>query len=211
LNLHDLANAEARGKRLEYIRKHLLNLSRPQFCENSGILLQSLKGWELGWGGGLTEKGAEKFIKHARNLGVHCTLGWLLHGVGPMAAQLNVYAPQNLIEDEQIAKELLVFKGQPGSVDSMVCDDLMQPMLTSGDYVAGIIVNDLNNAIDRPCIVLLEDASIWIRVLKSGDEPGCYDLASLRKPKAHLQKNVKLVHAAPISWIRKRHPENQEA
>src|SRR5437879_933477 len=80
-----IESAEERGNRVRYVRDCLLGLSREEFCKNSNVTNPSLKAWELGWGGGLTESGAKKFIKQARNLGVYCTTAWLMYGIGKPA------------------------------------------------------------------------------------------------------------------------------
>ena len=58
--INNLSSSEARGRRIRFIREHLLSLTREEFCRESNITAQSLKGWELAWGGGLSQQGAEK-------------------------------------------------------------------------------------------------------------------------------------------------------
>ena len=57
----DLCSPKSRGERLRRVR-NLANLSRKNFPLH-GINLNTLKGWEIGRHGGLTEKGAKKNIK----------------------------------------------------------------------------------------------------------------------------------------------------
>lgn len=80
--LDEKSTPEARAKRLRRVR-NLANLSRKALCEDGLINVNTLKGWELGRYGGLPKDGAEKIIQRIAREGVHCTLDWLLHEIGP--------------------------------------------------------------------------------------------------------------------------------
>src|SRR5579871_6555926 len=118
---HPLASADARGMRIRRIR-NMANLTRQQLCEDSGININSLKGWEIGRYVGLTWHGAEKIIQQAAKEGVKCTLDWLMYGIGigpsvqtgfvdtPTIAISPNQLDTNQNEDKKIANELLLFK-----------------------------------------------------------------------------------------------------
>lgn len=197
---------EERGKRVRYVRDHLLNLSRAEFCKHSDISNQSLKAWELAWGGGLTESGAKKFARQAEKLGVHCSPPWLLHGIGTQPAPANSKKNQHSSqEDEQIAKELLAFRETPNTIDTTVTDDAMKPLLSPGDYVGGILQNT-DQSVSHPCIIIDTNDNLYTRILELGTEPNKFNLISLNEKTAQAKeiRNIEIKQAAPIIWIRKR-------
>ncbi len=203
----DSSNPKNRGKRLKYIREHLLNISRSEFCKNTDINAQSLKGWELAWGGGLTEKGAEKFVKRTETLGIYCSTAWLLHDIGYQPIHITDDLDISKSEDEQIAKELLLFREQPGAIDTVISDDGMIPFFYPKDYVAGLVTKDFGMAIGKQCIVITDSDHIYVRTLQLSDKPGHYDLVCLNKYTSLNDitiENKKTRVVAPIVWIRKR-------
>lgn len=206
------SSAEARGKRIRFIRDHLLSLTRDEFCENIDITLPALKGWELAWGGGLTQQGAEKIVKRAKQLNVYCSDSWLMHGIGREAVYLTKDLDIQESDENHIAKELLLFRELPNSIDAIIKDDGMTPILYPGNYVGGIIVNNMENAIGKECILVDDNNDIYIRILKHGDEPDRYHLHCLNQNATLVKKEIKNISikvAAPIIWIRKlyREPE----
>ena len=206
------SSAEARGKRIRFIRDHLLSLTRDEFCENIDITLPALKGWELAWGGGLTQQGAEKIVKRAKQLKVYCSDSWLMHGIGREAIYLTKDLDIQESDENHIAKELLLFRELPNSIDAVIKDDGMTPILYPGNYVGGVIVNNIENAIGKECILIDDNNDIYIRILKHSDEPDLYHLHCLNKNATLVKKEIKNISikvAAPIIWIRKlyREPE----
>jgi hypothetical protein len=206
------SSAEARGKRIRFIRDHLLSLTRDEFCENTDITLPALKGWELAWGGGLTQQGAEKIVKRAKQLKVYCSDSWLMHGIGREAVYLTKDLDIQESDENHIAKELLLFRELPNSIDAVIKDDGMTPVLYPGNYVGGVIVNNIKNAIGKECILVDDNNDIYIRILKHGDKPDLYHLHCLNQNASLVKKEIKNISiklAAPILWIRKlyREPE----
>lgn len=204
--IDNLSSADARGKRIRFIRDHLLSLSREEFCNNSVITASALKGWELGWGGGLTQQGAEKIIERARELNIYCSEPWLIHGIGRPATHLSRDLDIEEGEESHIAKELLLFRELPNSIDAIIKDDTMVPLLYPGNYVGGIIINNIENAIGKECIVIDDRNDIYVRILKHGQEPGRYNLHSFNEHTTLAKKEIKNIlikGVAPIVWIRR--------
>lgn len=204
--IDDMSSPEARGKRIRFIREHLLSITREEFCRDSNITAQSLKGWELAWGGGLSQPGAVKVVTRAKQLNIYCTESWLMHGIGrtatPITKDLNIEDG----DENHIAKELLLFRELEGSVDTVIKDDGMLPLLFPGNYVGGIIVKDIESAIGKECIIIADNDEIIVRVLKLGQEPNRYDLICLNKHTTLVKKtieNTAIKFAAPIIWIRR--------
>lgn len=211
LLLDNPSSAESRGKRIRFIRDHLLSKSRGEFCESAGVTAQALKGWELGWGGGLTPQGAEKFVKRVKELGVYCTEEWLLHGVGRDATYLTKDLDIQDSDERHIAKELLLFKEIENSIDAIISDDAMIPLLYPGNYVGGVIAKNINDIIGKDCIVVDDKDEVYIRILKYGDEPGCYNLHCFNEHTSVDKKeirNITIKMAAPIIWIRRQNKNN---
>lgn len=204
------SSAEARGKRIRFIRDHLLSLTRDEFCENIDITLPALKGWELGWGGGLTQQGAEKIVNRAKQLNVYCSDSWLMHGVGREAVYLTKDLDIQENDENHIAKELLLFRELPNSIDAVIKDDGMTPILYPGNYVGGVMVNNIENAIGKECILVDDQNDIYVRILKHGDKPNLFNLHCLNQNATLVKreiKNISIKIAAPIIWIRKLYRE----
>lgn len=197
---------ESRAKRVKFVREHLLNISRTILCENTDISVPALKGWELFKGIGLTEAGAAKLVKAFKDKGVYCTEAWLMHGIGSEAAPFSDSLNINDNEDQQIAEEILLFRTQTNTLDTVIPDDSMVPLFYPGNYVAGII-NDIKNAINKECIVITVSNEILVRTVRYGDMPGRYHLVCSNE---HCQtakkeiKNASLLAVAPILWIRRK-------
>ena len=204
------SSAEARGKRIRFIRDHLLSLTRVEFCENIDITLPALKGWELAWGGGLTPQGAEKFVKRAKQLNVYCSEAWLMHGIGREAVYITKDLDIQESDENHIAKELLLFRELENSLDAVCKDDGMIPIIYPHNYVGGVICQNIDNAVGKECILVDDNNDIYIRILKHGDTPGFYNLCC-HNPHATLAKqeikNISIKIAAPIIWIRKLYRE----
>ncbi|MCA0403915.1 MAG: hypothetical protein LCH30_08980 [Proteobacteria bacterium] len=201
----NLSSPETRGKRIRFIREHLLSFTREDFCQNTNITVQSLKGWELAWGGGLSQQGAIKIVERAKTLNIHCTSAWLLHGIGRDAAKIS--KDMEPLEDEpHIAQELLLFREIANSVDTIIKDDSMIPLFYPGNYVGGILVNNIENAIGKECIIIADNDEILVRTLKHGNESGRYNLVCFNEQPTLSKKEIKNIvikFAAPIVWIRR--------
>lgn len=204
--LDNVSSPEARGKRLRFIREHLLSLAREEFCRDSNITPQSLKGWELAWGGGLSQPGAKKVVKRSKELNVYCTESWLMHGVGRSATIITKDLDLEEGDENHIAKELLLFRELEYSIDTVIKDDGMLPFLYPGNYVGGIIVKNIENAIGKECIIVADNNEILVRILKRGEIPSLYDLVCLNENTNSVKKEIKntaIKFAAPIVWIRR--------
>jgi hypothetical protein len=204
--LENPSSPEGRGKRIRYIREHLLSFTREEFCRGSNITAQSLKGWELAWGGGLSPTGAAKIVARATELNIYCTESWLLHGIGRNATIITKDLDLQQGDENHIAKELLMFRELKNSVDTVIKDDGMVPFLYPGNYIGGIIVQNISQAIGKECIILADTNELLVRVLKPGNKSGLYDLVCLNENPTLVRKeinNTAIKLAAPIVWIRR--------
>ena len=209
--IDDVSSPLARGKRIRFLREHLLYLTREEFCRDSNITAQSLKGWELAWGGGLSKQGAVKIANHAKNFNIYCTDSWLMYGIGRSAMLITKDLDLKEGDERHIAKELLLFRELPHSIDTVLKDDGMVPFLYPGNYVGGIIVKNIERAIGKECIVIVDNGEILVRILKHGEESARYDLVCLNEHTTLFKKEIKntaIKCAAPIVWIRKIFQEN---
>lgn len=200
------SSAESRGKRIRFVRDHLLSLTRNEFCQNSDFTSAAIKGWELGWGGGLTQQGAEKIAKRAKQLNVYCSGFWLMHGIGREAILLTKDLDIQETDENHIAKELLLFSELHNSLNTIVKDDGMTPFLYPGNYVAGIIYYNIENALGKECIVVDDNGYTYVRLLKPGDDQNLYNLVCLNQNPILVKKvirNVCVKIVAPIIWIRR--------
>lgn len=203
---NNMSSPEARGKRIRFIREHLLSLTREEFSRESNITAPSLKGWELGWGGGLSQQGAEKVVLRAKQFNIYCTEAWLMHGIGRAAIHLTKDLDIQDGDETHIAKELLLFRELENSIDTIIKDDGMIPYFYPGNYVGGLIVKNIKHAINKECIIVADNDDIYVRTLKYGDDPGLYNLCCLNDNVTLVKKEIKNIlikFAAPIVWIRK--------
>jgi len=143
------SSLEARGKRIRFICEHLLSLTREEFCRDSNFTAQSLKGWELAWGGGLSQQSSVKIVKRAKEYNIYCTESWLMHGIGKSAIKITKDLDIQEGDENHIAKELLLFRELQNSIDTVIKDDGMIPFLYPGNYVGGIIVKNVGSAIGK--------------------------------------------------------------
>lgn len=202
-------NIKQRGQRILELRKKLLGVSRADFCKGFKWSAQSLKAWELSWGGGLSEDRAKDLVKHLREkYDIHTTASWLMHGIGMPPRAVTAGFEISAEEEEHIAKELLMFRELSGSVDAIMQDDGMIPAFYPGDFVGGILTSSYEVAIDKECIITDASGQTYIRTLKKGDKKNFYHLVccntSTSLPKEI--KNISIQSVAPIVWIRRRKP-----
>ena len=135
----------------------------------------------------------------------------MLHGVGRSATQITKDFDIHEGEENHIAKELLLFSELQHSLTTVVKDDGMIPFLYPGNYVGGIIVQDIENAIGKECIITADNDEVFVRILKKGKEPARYDLICLNEQAVLVKKEIKntaIKFAAPIVWIRRIFREN---
>lgn len=201
-------DAQKRGQRVRYLREKLLGLSRAEFCNDFDWSPQSLKAWELSWGGGLSEERAKDLTQHLKKYDIYASVPWIMHGIGrpPIA----ITDELNICEEEEahIAKELLLFKEIPNTVDTIIEDNTMTPLLHPGDYVGGITTSNRELALNKPCIIVDTTGQIHVRILQKGDKKNFYHLVCFNTDKNSKKttKNIPIQSVAPIVWIRKRMP-----
>lgn len=202
--------AGERAKRLLYLRKEVLRLTREKFAKASGLPANTLKNWEQGRNRGLTEEGATKLVEAYRREGIDCTIEWLFYGVGEKPTSTYVttkIAPS--AEDKLILQELALFQKHTKVIlETCLTDDSMSPYLCRGDHVAGkrYVGAAMHKAIGLPSIVELVGGQLLVRLVEIGDKPDCYNLVCAN-PTMNLQnsmQNVQLSCVAPILWIRRR-------
>jgi hypothetical protein len=217
-------SAKERGNRVRYMRIELLHVSRNALVKKYTDLLSmsAIQNWEDGRYGGLTEKGAKKLIEVFARENIDCSLQWLLYGIGSAPVNFSGIARFSLnsadiitdkqppvTDEEAIHKELRFFKAiHVDTMDAIVRDDALSPILTIGDYVAGIrwTGKEINQAIGQLCIIQTYDGLFLTRKLEASPQPGYYKLVCtnldtlLTLP---LANNVKLFSVASIVWVRK--------
>ncbi len=222
LALPQLDLSRQRGDRLKLLRTELLRLSRNAVAEIYDIPAGTIQNWEDARHGGLTEKGARRFIEVLKSQNINCNLEWLLYGIGQAPIQLTtrsqsggfqkIAASAQAKEFDNIAKELMLFyEHTPNAVDIIVSDDAMLPRYTQGDHLAGkrYFNEDLNKLIGQTCIIQTQSGIVTVRQLLSGSKQDHYDLISLNK-ESKIEDlnlfNMRIFSAAPVLWIRRINP-----
>ncbi len=215
------SSSEARAKRLRKLR-NMANLTRKEMCENTGVKIDTLIGWEVARHGGLSENGALKVIKALKKEGVVCTADWLLYEIGQGATIIPNFEKEMLEspldsivisdQDKHIIDELIFFRNHnPGSVDLVIHDDSMNPCYEKGDYVAGIkrYKENIQAVVGLDCIVQTIDGKLLLRKLLREGKNKKYNLICtninplISDP---ILYNIDLIYAAAVIWHRKKNP-----
>jgi transcriptional regulator with XRE-family HTH domain len=216
----DIALIKLRGKRLRWLR-NIANLSRQELENRYHVNTSTLKGWEIGRSGGLSEKGARKILKIFDRHGVLCSFEWLMYeiGIGPQIRErIKKFSVQNNIEGND--EKRLMVKGSNSfcqnnkkPMEFIVVDKGMEPYYFRGDYVGGIgyFGNNIKKTVGFNCIIQTQSGELFLRRIRKGSKQDCYDLvctnlqADIEKP---ILYDIRLVSAAPVIWIRRKRAEN---
>lgn len=208
----------ARSKRVKSLIE-MAGLSRRNFGQKAGISASTLQHWESMTSHGLPENSAKKFLKALENFNIECTYEWLVHGTGShpnkrnfindyFANQITPYLTQHQ-QVNQIQDELALFlKHNKEATQFVVNDNAMEPHYLQGDIVGGVrrYGADIQTLINRDCVVLIKGGDIYLRSIRKGNIPGHYHLTHLNSfttsPNPFFY-DVKLVHAAPVIWLRR--------
>jgi transcriptional regulator with XRE-family HTH domain len=209
--------AKDRGDRLKRIR-HLANLSRKALCEQGNLNLYTLQGWEVGRHGGLTRNGAKKILALLTDMGVICSMEWLMDGLGtPPTISTSVHtlaqhktSTKNMLDDPTCIQHELHYFNQlhPYAINLRVLDDGMSPYYLPGDYVAGIKRPQEKwlTLMNQIVIVELADNEILVRKIRQSPQEHRYDLLCLNadtcldKPTRY---QVDVINLAAVIWHRR--------
>ncbi len=195
----------------------MANLSRAEMCDDAKLNINTLKGWELGKHGGLTENGAKKIVMRlARNF-VNCSFGWLMSGIGPpptlMQEKKSLFASaeNELSEEFFIQNELFCFTTSCANKQInflKVSDAAMLPTFAPNDYVAGIKYFDqhMEYLLGMSGIVELNNNISLLRKLVKNSKTKLYNLVPINP--IYLEDNgiildVNVSSFTPILWHRK--------
>jgi HTH-type transcriptional regulator, cell division transcriptional repressor len=218
----NLSSPKARGKRLHYIRKELLRLSRHALQERHKDLKiseRSIENWETARFKGLKEEHVERLLRAFKREGVICEKYWLLDGEGSppifegafrqISTSTDTKESHEASEITKITQELRSFKASYiDAVDAIVQDDGLAPCFRPGEWVAGIrhIGDDIKNVAGSLCIVQTQEGATLIRKVEKGEKEGLFNLTATNpnfKDNMPSQENIELLSAAPIIWWRK--------
>ncbi|HSW68640.1 MAG TPA: hypothetical protein VLI69_00600 [Gammaproteobacteria bacterium] len=163
------------AERVRFVRS-LTKLSREAFESKYGINKNTLKSWELGINS-LTEKSAIQIADAIKNEGFSCSPEWLIFGMGPEPRSFN--SADSLLttisEQSKIIYEAEYFKkNNENSFVAMITDTSMFPNYEIGDYVGGILDDDiraiekLKKFFGKICIIYLIKEIFVIRKIIRG-------------------------------------------
>lgn len=212
-----------KAKRLKSVRA-LIGLSRKQIEDIYGISENTLRLWESPATNskGLSEKGAIRIIDMLKKTGIVCTIEWLLHGRGDgpksykdlqskviSSIENFINIPEVIWDDEIVLREVEAFRDlNPDPIAIRINDDSMEPLLCSGDYVAGNrrFGNDIEKYIGLICIIETADCQQLCRRLDK-DINNRYILLAINPHTRASQPviyNAKCHSVAQVVWIRKK-------
>jgi len=215
-NKKDAAVLKERGIRMATARK-MAGVTLKDLGKKYGFGYSTLRQWEHGKIGGLTNKGAKKLIEALKNEGVISNLAWLMHGTGPnpfyeQAIESGGGIPTDqstalIAEQRIISQEINYFQSlNPTAVTLMINDDAMEPLFRRGDQVGGATVpeDQRHLILHEPCIIATSDNMTLCRIVSPGSELALYDLFCTNS-KTHAKptclNDVELLYAAPVTRL----------
>lgn len=204
-----------RGKRVRLVRK-MVDLTIDEFANAISVSNRTVKYWETGEHGGLSEKGAEKILAACDILQIKCSIIWLLYGAGYQPILVgNPYnkiipSPNNTNNnsDNHIKKEVHYFlTNNLNAITMQITDDAMEPHFLVGDIVGGKRKKnkDIKYALHQDCIVETKK-QLFCRRLLPGTKPKLFTLCCInQKTNApFVLTDIKIKSAAPIIWLRRK-------
>lgn len=188
---------KAKGLRLRYLREYT-GLARAEIAKIAGVTYGTYKDWEIGYFN-VPRRRIEKMIDELCCRDFVCSAEWVEHGAGLFPAWS---------ENKKIKAELEVFFNvNPNATSFEVSNQSMFPIYQCGDIVAGIKYegNDVQSAMNKDCIIELEDETILFRNLKKSNKQKLFNLISTNLNSENpIISEVKIKSAAPVIWIRRR-------
>ena len=197
------------ANRIRYLR-NLTGLKREDVAERYPITRSALEKWENGTAN-ISARNVARLINMAADQSIVCTAEWLLRGDGnppktvtPSSLSEHQASVGNTIETA--LRDLNLFKmTYPQGLTLMVSDDAMADYYANGDFVGGLPVDldKLKQYLNHACIVQTADEKTRLR--RIGYEDGSWFLYctnTRHKEWPFLEKNVKIVKAAPVFWHR---------
>jgi hypothetical protein len=162
-------SADARANRLKEARK-IGRISLRDITNNGVINYNTFCGWESGKHGGLTQKGALKVVEALNQLGVKCSIEWLLYGIGQKPISLHpmmIPRPLSSIKDFIPIHSDFIKQLYPEFIGIRIEDDAMSPKYNIGDFVSGMPLSQkkITQASGKDVIVQLRGETTIIRKL----------------------------------------------
>ncbi len=207
--MNDKQQAIERGKRLRLIRK-IAGLTRNQLAESIGMTPTTLSTWENANFNGITLGGGEKVITTLLSKGVHCSLAWLMEGIGQPPEILSELLGNDSISlkpepENNIHKEMIFFlRLNPKSITFQIRDPRLMPFLKPGDWVGGLWQAPNATIINEFSIIKVNQEE-EVCLIQAGSQPDHYTLCyttQLNLETLPLQRfDVKLKEVAVITRL----------
>lgn len=205
-----------RGKRVRLVR-NMTDLTIDDFANKIGVSNRTIKYWENGESGGLSEKGAEKIVEANDILNIQCNVIWLLYGAGSQPiltgkSYNNALSLTNNItndSNDSIKKEAHYFISTNfNAITMQITDDGMEPYLIAGDIVGGKRKQnkDIKNALHKDCIIEIKNQQLFCRRLLPGTKPKLFNLCCINQKTSapFIITDMEIISAAPIIWLRRK-------
>lgn len=188
---------KAKGLRLRYLREYA-GLDRSEAAGIAGVTYGTYKDWEIGYFN-IPRRRIDKMIVELNYRDFVCSVDWVESGVGNFPSWS---------EDKKIKAELDVFfKVNANAASFEIFNRDMLPVYHVGDVVAGVKCGEenLNDVINKDCIVELEGKTILFRQLKKGSQSNRFNLICTNlEAEDPIISDAKIISAAPIIWLRRR-------
>jgi transcriptional regulator with XRE-family HTH domain len=191
------ATSKAKGLRLRYLREYA-SLERTEVTEIAGVTYGTYKDWEIGYFN-IPRRRIDRIVNELNRRGFVCSAEWVELGEGNFPSWS---------EDKKIKAELdIFFKVNPNAISFEIFNRDMLPVYQVGDIVAGVKLfgNDINLAINKDCILELDNKTRLFRQLKKSDQQNGFNLICTNLESENpIIVGAKIISAAPIIWLRRR-------
>ncbi|MBP9777765.1 MAG: helix-turn-helix transcriptional regulator [Rickettsiaceae bacterium] len=148
------------GERIAYCR-NLLGISRPHLVKQLGtVSIASLNRWELNLVS-IPKPQILKLVEHFNNSGIIVSADWLENGTGvaPINNNLVSLGEYNFDDATYIALSNLKSTFRDLQIYT-ISSSFFEPILRSGDYIAGFLANNTTLINQKECFVIQKNAII---------------------------------------------------
>ncbi|MBN2690110.1 MAG: helix-turn-helix transcriptional regulator [Gammaproteobacteria bacterium] len=202
-----------RAKRCDILRK-LTAQTLAALAKEIGVSKETVRSWEKGIAGGLTEKGASQLEDAAIAFNVKVDAMWLLYGIGD-APKIIKQTEQEEITPKQSKAEKAIkinsyieeFLSTPNTLAFEITDESMLPFYEIGDILGCEIIDEPQKE-NSDCVITLADDTQLCRTIshakaKNKYNYSCYN-TDANTPNL-FKNNTKLKQIAAIRIIWKAH------
>ena len=148
---------DTQGKRLTYCRI-LLGLSRQNLIDELGeFTIKTIFRWENDYNQ-IPDKKLIKLINFFVSKGIQVSVNWMINGIGIHPIHKNIQDIETYNFDEIVYITLSQAKSYIKNFEIFqINSNFYEPTLLFGDYIGGVITNDLSNLDGKLCFFIIDE------------------------------------------------------